>query len=480
MPALVAAGNPPGIEIPAGTSLKLATPAKAPGVESPTALAFDANGRILITESHRVGHGVEDDRKHLDWYLDDLAARTTADRLALYAKWKERIPPAHLTEKSEYVRRMADANGDGVFEKSEVVADGFNAPLDGTAGGIFEYQGGIYLACIPKLWLLSRADGEAVKDQRKALLEGFGVRVSLPGHGLRGLALGPDGRIYGTIGDCGLNVTTKEGKTFAYPNQGCAFRIEADGSGFEVFHTGLRAPGGIVFDAFGNPFTVEAGSGMGDAPRLIYLVEGGDSGWQMEHQALRDFYRPIGLTDVPPNPWMDEHMWELRHELQPAFLVPPIANLTATPVGLAIHPGTGFLEAEAGRLLICEQAGDAAHSGIGSVAIKPNGAGMQVADSRPLLRGLAATAAQYSWDGRLFITADGGNPLVALTAATTIWNASEGVDAAKLIRDGFAQRDSADLAKLLRHPDARIRLRAQIALTRLPDALEKFSARCPC
>ena len=116
VPALVAAGNPPGIEIPAGTSLKLATPAKAPGVESPTALAFDANGRILITESHRVGHGVEDDRKHLDWYLDDLAARTTADRLALYAKWKERIPPAHLTEKSEYVRRMADANGDGVFE----------------------------------------------------------------------------------------------------------------------------------------------------------------------------------------------------------------------------------------------------------------------------------------------------------------------------------------------------------------------------
>ena len=473
-PALVAAGEPPIIEIPAGTTLKPATAATPPAGVVPTALAFDDEGRIFLTESPRPGGGAADDHKHLAWYLDDLAAQKTSDRLAVLEKWKDQIPAAFLTEKSGRVRRLADADGNGVFAESKVFAEDFKEPLDGAPGGVFVYQGNVYLACIPNLWLLRDDNGDGVADERKVLLEGFGVRLSPVGHGLRGFTLGPDGRLYGTLGDRGLNVTTKDGKTYPFPNQGCAFRIEVDGSGFEVFHTGLRDPRGIAFDALGNAFTVEAASGLGDAARIIYLAEGGDSGWRMEHQTLHDFHQQIGLPDVPPNPWIDEHLWEPHHDLQPAFVLPPAAQLAANPADLTIHPGTGFLEAETGRLLICEQGDDAAHSGIGSYQMKPDGAGMQLGDSRPLLRGLAATAAQYSWDGRLFLTAEGGQPLYSLDAGTHTWRATEASDAAKLIREGFAQRDSADLAALLRHPDARVRLRAQLALTRKPDALLRF------
>ncbi|KAB2641830.1 MAG: hypothetical protein DVB26_04395 [Verrucomicrobia bacterium] len=470
--ALVTATGFPGITIPTATTLKLAAPSTPPGGMAPTALAFDEQGRVYLTECSSSGGAAVHGHQPPAWYLDDLAVQTPADRLALVEKWRDRMPQTDPAGKSGRVRRLTDVDGDGLFEKSTILAEGFKPPL----GGLFANQGGIYLAAIPKLWLLPNANGDAVADPRQPLLDGFGLRLSPAGHDLHGFTLGPDGRLYGTMGDRGLSVTTKDGKTAAYPNQGCAFRLEIDGSGFEVFHTGLRDPKGIAFDALGNAFTVEGASGLGEAARLIYLVEGGDSGWRMEYQTLHDFHQQIGLAEVPPTPWSDGHMGELQHELQPAYILPPAAQLTGQPLGLTIHPGTGLLEGEAGRLLICEQAADTAHSGIGSYQIEPAGAGMQLSNSRPLLRGLAATAAQYSWDGRLCFTATGKRPLYALDAGSHTWHAAEAATASKLSRNGFDQRESAELAQLLRHPDARIRLHAQIALTRLPDALSCFVA----
>ena len=473
---LIPAKGQPASRIPAGTTLTPASAAAAPSGLVPTALAFDDEGRIFLVESPRPGGGLTADPKALAWYVDDLAAHTVADRLAVFEKWKERIPQAYLTAPPGRVRRLADKDGSGVFDQAAVFAEGFNEPLDGALGGVLVYQGGVYLAGIPKLWLLQDVNGDGVADHRKALADGLGVHISPAGHDLRGLTLGPDGRLYGTLGDRGLNVTTKDGKTFQYPNQGCAFRIEADGTGFEVFYTGLRDPRGIAFDALGNAFTAEPASGLGDAARLIYLAEGGDAGWHMELQTLHDFHQQIGLPAAPPNPWTDEHRWELQHELQPAFVLPPIAHLSSDPGGLTIHPGTGFREQEAGRLLICEQAADAAQCGISSYDLKSTGAGMQLGDARPLLRGIAATAVQYSWDGRLFLTAAGDQPLYSLDAGPATWRAAEAADTAKLIHEGFAQRESAELAGLLRHPDARIRLRAQLALTRKADALQRLVA----
>ncbi len=465
-----------GFEIPAGTTLKLVAAAKPQQVASPTALAFDEEGRLFITESPRPAPDAKAERQPLAWYLDDLASNKTADRLALYEKWKGRIPPAYLPEKSGRVRRLADGDGDGVFEESKVFAAGFNGPLDGAATGVLVLPGAVYLACLPKLWLLGDGAGNGVADARKVLQDGLGVRISPRGHDLGGLTLGPDGRLYGVIGDCGLNLATKDGKTYQYPGEGGAFRIEVDGSGFEVFHRGLRNPKGIAFDALGNAFTVDGNSGHGDASRLIYLVEGGDSGWQMEHQTMLDSYRQIGLAERPPSRWLDEHLWELSHEHRPAYCLPPVAHLTSNPAGLTVHPGTGFLEAEAGRFLICDQGRDAAHSGILSFAMTPDGAGMKLSDSRQLLKGMSATAVQYAWDGKLFVSDGPNNRIYSLTAGDQLWRPAETAETVQLIREGFDSRESAELAKRLKHPDSRVRLRAQIALTRRPDAIARFAA----
>lgn len=479
---LVEAEGLAGVTIPQGSKLTVAA-GREQEVISPTALAFDEKGDLFISETHRFRFGVEDNRDNLYWYFDDLAAQTVEDRRALHEKWKDKVSIERLTEKSEVIRRLAAPDANGFFQESTVFADGFNDVLDGTGAGVFVYEGTLYFASIPKLWMLRDTTGDGKADLREVVEGGFGVRISLSGHDLNGFALGPDGRVYGTIGDRGFSLTTKEGKEYHYPNEGAAFRFEPDGTGFEVFHTGLRNPKEIAFDAWGNAFSVDNDSDQGDAARIVYLVEGGDSGWQMEHQAMHTFHRQIGLEERPPSRWMDEKMWEPENAAQPAFILPPAAALTSGPSGLTVHPGTGFLESEDGRFLICDYRGGAANSGIWSFAMEHQGAGMKMTDSRRFTWGVAATDVEYSWDGRVFITDfisgwkshDDGRVL-ALDAGTDAWRATEAADAAKLIAEGFDQRDSGELATLLKHLDARVRLRAQIALSRKSDALDRFSA----
>lgn len=472
-----------GVNIPVDSKLSVEATHEGHQITSPTALTFDEQGRIYVSETHRFRAGVEDARDHLYWYLEDLAAKKVSDRRALHERWKEKLPLEKMTEKSEVIRRFADTDGDGKIDESKVFADGFNDVLDGTAAGVFFYEGSLYFACIPKIWALRDTDGDGKADERKVVEEGLGVRVSFSGHDLNGFTLGPDGRIYGTIGDRGLSLITKEGVAYDMPNEGAAFRFEPDGTGFEIFHTGLRNPKEIAFDALGNAFSVDNNSDQGDAARVVYLVEGGDSGWQMEHQAMHSFHRQIDLKDHPPSRWMDERMWELENPSQPAYILPPIAHLTSGPSGLAYHPGAGFLEREVGRFLICDYRGGSANSGIWSFEMKPKGAGMEVSDSRQFAWGIAATDVEYSWDGRVFITdfitgwaSHEAGRLLSMDAGEKTWQAREVASTPKIMREGFDKRKSAELANLLKHPDLRVRLRAQVALTRKPDALKRFSA----
>lgn len=470
-----------GANIPIGSTLKIEATYKDQQITSPTALTFDDQGRIYVSETHRFRAGIEDDRDNLYWYLDDLASKKTSDRRALHDKWKDKLPIEKLTEKTEIVRRLADTDGDGKIDESKVFADGFNDVLDGTAAGVFYYEGSLYFACIPKIYQLRDTDGDGKADKRDVVADGFGVRVSLSGHDLNGFTLGPDGRIYGTVGDRGMSLLTKEGKAYDYPNEGAAFRFEPDGTGFELFHTGLRNPKEIAFDALGNAFSVDNNSDQGDAARVVYLVEGGDSGWQMEHQAMHTFHRQIGLKDHPPSRWMDEKMWELENPTQPAYMLPPSAHLTSGPSGLTANPGAGFLQGEAGRFLIADYRGGAANSGIWSFEMKPKGAGMEMTDARQFLWGVAATDVEYSWDGKVYITdfitgwaSHEDGRLLSLDAGKNTWLAAEAASTAKNVKEGFEQRSSAVLANLLKHPDARIRLRAQLALTRKTDGITRF------
>ncbi len=465
-----------------GATFKVTGDHAVTGVFSPTAISFGNDGSLYVAETHRFRFGVEDDRNNLFWYHDDLASQTTADRRAMHEKWKAKKSIEWMTAKSEVIRFLGVDQADGTFKQNKVFAEKFNDVLDGTSGGVLAWDDNIYFACIPKLWMLQDVKNDGTEAQRKVIQDGFGVRVSLSGHDMNGFAIGPDGRVWGTIGDRGFNFTTKEGKKYDSHNRGAVFRFEPDGTNFEVVHFGLRNPKEIAFDEFGNGFSVDNNADMGDAARVVYVVEGADSGWEMEHQAMHTFHREIGLEQRPLSRWMTEKTWELQNPVQPSFIVPPSAYITSGPCGLTYNPGAGFVEAEAQHFHICDYRGSAGASGIWSFKMEPAGAGMKMTESHQLLWGVAATDIEYDWKGRVvvadFITGwdshDAGR--IITLEAQKMMKPEVVSTVADLIKGGFAKLSSTELSKLLSHGDQRIRLRAQIELTRRPDAADRFES----
>ena len=460
--------------IPATTTLEPATLASVQPLQAPTALTIDNDGRILVAENPAAKGSAAAKVTELAWFLDDLAATQPAQRLALLEKWRGQIPAVFLPSVTPQIRRFAAPDAAGVFQQATVIPAGSRSPAGGPGGGLFAHEQAIYLGCPPEIQLL-REPFSSNPAKPASLVTGCGIRLSCSAHGLSGFTLGPDGRLYGTIGDYGLNFTTVTGRNHALPNQGCAFRLELDGSGFEILHSGLRQPCGVAFDAAGNPFTVDAGAGHGDAARIVYLVDGGDSGWRMEYQALLDFHAQLGFTEAPPTAWLDERLWEPSHALQPAYITPPAGLLTTLPSGLISHPGTGFLETEAGRLLVADRTPEAAKSGIWSFAMTPIGAGLKLTDARQLIAGLTVADMEFTWDGKLAIAATDPGRLLTLRTKEQPWRAEAATETAKLVREDLDQRDPTNLLGLLQHPDFRIRLRAQFALSRKPDALDHFA-----
>ncbi|MDB4408878.1 hypothetical protein N9165_02290, partial [Akkermansiaceae bacterium] len=362
----------PGLTIPSGSELKIFSENSTSGLYSPTAISIDEQGRVFAAETHRFRSGVEDNRNHLYWLMDDMSSMTTDDRAEMHKKWShKKISVEDMTKISEKIRVLVDTDGDGVADESKVFADKFNDLLDGTAAGIMAFEGEIYFACIPKIWSLKDEDGDLVADDYKTIQDGMGVRVSFSGHDLNGFALGPDGRLYSTIGDRGFSFDTKEGREYSFPGQGAIFRFDPDGSNFEVIHTGLRNPKEIAFDQYGTAVSVDNNSDQDDRARVVIIMDGADSGWRMGHQVLHSFHRTAGIPERPINRWMQEKMWEPYNDSQPAYQLPPIANLSSGPSGLAYHPGTGYsIECE-NKFLICDYRGGPTPSGIWSFGIKP-------------------------------------------------------------------------------------------------------------
>src|SRR5678815_3529687 len=252
--------------LPAG--LKASLWAAEPMLANPVAIDFDEKGRLFVSETYRYRTSVLDIRDYMGMLELDLASRSIEDRAALHRQVFGAQAKDFAIE-GEVVRLVEDTDHDGVADKSSVYADGFNSELDGIASGVLARHGQVWFTNIPSLWML---EGEPGAVKKTELLRGFGLRFNFTGHDLHGLVMGPDGKLYFSIGDRGMSVRNKEGKLIAYPDEGAVFRSNLDGTELELVHRGLRNPQELVFDEHGNPFTGDNDSDQGDQERLVYLL----------------------------------------------------------------------------------------------------------------------------------------------------------------------------------------------------------------
>ncbi len=471
-------------EIPEGFTARLF--ADESQTQNSSAICFDSKGRLYIAELPRWKQGVEDIRDNQDMLFEDNAIQSSADRLAMYKKHADRRPLSHYNTVDEHIVVVEDTDHDGRADKHWIFADGFKNALDGPGIGLLDLgKGKMLYTNIPHLWLLEDKDGNGKVDQRSSLQDGFGIRMSYSGHDLHGLIRGPDGRVYFSLGDRGYSFTTKEGRTYHEPTLGAVFRCDPDGSNLEEYYRGLRNPQELAFDQFGNLFTCDNNGDQWDKGRLVYILEGGDSGWTAGHQSILNFHRQLklrtqlyphpGHKSIPMTPWLTESLWEPRHEGQPAWILPPIDTISWGPSGFVFnYGGTAFPERYKNHFFVCNFGGSRAD--IETFGVEADGAGFKSTDHHIFMKATGLTDVEFGPDGQMYLSCFNNNGWSKQDVGNVYTLSNDKLLKSKLVSEThklllspFGDRPNSDLDNLLSHPDMRVRQKAQFTLVARAD-----------
>ena len=453
-------------------------------VADPVAIDIDDQGRIYYTRTNRRKQSEFDIRAHPDWEIASLKMQTVEDRRAfLRATLTPQTSDQHewvtdlnhdgvhdwhdLALQKESVYRVEDVSGDGIADRNQLVVHDFNDEVADVAGAVLSDGDDLFVGVSPTLWRTQDKNGDGLADHIQAISEGYGVHIGFGGHGMSGLEMGPDGRIYWGIGDVGFSGQGPDGTEWKYPNRGVLVRSNPDGSDFEVFAMGLRNTHEFTFDEYGNLIGQDNdGDHTGESERLVYLVDGSDTGWRINWQ--------FGKYRDPNNNaykvWMDEKMYVPRWDGQAAYIIPTIANFVNGPTGFIHNPGTALSPAWKNHFFVASFVGNPTRSGIYSFTLKPKGASFELGEHKEILGGILATGIDFGPDGAMYLgdwiegwePANNGRIWKLDAPDGTAWK--ERQQTKTLLAEDFSEHSDDHLGELLWNPDQRVRQKAQFAL----------------
>ena len=459
-------------------------------VKDPIAIAIDARGVMYVTSSPRTGLPL-DIRQHADW-VPEVHTLTTVEEHRAFLKrvmapdrsaqnswlpdlngdgsrdWRD------LAGKQERVYRLQDTANRGRADTSEIVVEGFgnDDPVSEVAGGVMALGPDLIVAAAPDLWRFRDTNGDGRMDVRESMSHGYNIHPAFGGHGMSGITIGPDGRLYWKVGDIGLNVVDKTGTRWAYPNRGSIVRSDLDGSNFEVFASGLRNTHEFAFDEHGNLISVDNdGDHPGETERLVYVTYGSETGWRSTWQ----YGKYTDLANNRYNVWMNEGMYRPRFEGQAAYFTPPISSYPAGPSGFVYHPGVALDDRWKQHFFVTSFTGSPASARLFALKLEPRGAGFAMGSNTEILRGILTPGIKIGPDGALYLSdwITGWDPLdqgriwkldVPAAAASPAR-----VEVRKLFTVDETTQSVGALRGWLAHADMRIRARGQFELVRRKD-----------
>ena len=452
----------------------------------PIALNVDAQGRVYVTATTRGGNSEFDIRGHRDWMTESISFKDVEDRRNFLRRtfaaensakndWFPDLNQDSLHDwrdlaiEKDCVIRIEDKSGDGLADYSQKFIEDFHEEISDVANGVLAHEDDVFVSIAPDVWRLKDTNGDGQADSKESISHGWGVHIGFGGHGMSGLTVGPDGKIWWGIGDIGMNVTDKDGKKWEHPNEGVIVRCNPDGSDFEVFASGVRNTHEFVFDEYGNLITSDNdGDHPGEKERLVYLINGSDSGWRINWQFGK-------YTDPDNNDykvWMDEELFKPRFEEQAAYILPPIMNYHSGPSGMKYNPGTALGEKWKNKFFLVEFNGNPARSGIHAFDLQLKGAGFELKSEEKIMSGVLAVGMDFGPDGALYMNdwIDGWG----VKGHARVWK-MDVPEAQKdprrpmtktLIQADFKQKKENELSELLQYPDMRIRQKAQFELAK--------------
>jgi putative heme-binding domain-containing protein len=219
-PPLIAPTNPrtaeeelKGFHVPSGFVVQLV--AKEPDVKKPINIAFDALGRLWVTDSTE--------------YPFPAMGRKGKDTLKIFE----------------------DFGKDGMARKVTTFADDLNIPI-----GVLPLDRDAIVYSIPNIYRFIVKDG--VVDRREIVLSSYGFRDT---HGMTGeFQLGFDGWVYACHGFSNTSKVKCKGPDTITMTSGNTYRFKPDGSRVEHFTNGQVNPFGLAFDPLGNLYSCDCHS----------------------------------------------------------------------------------------------------------------------------------------------------------------------------------------------------------------------------
>lgn len=218
--------------------------AAAPDIVTPIGAEVDPSGRLYVIESHTL-----------------------------------MTPEDYQGPKHDRIKVFEDADHDGIAEKITIFADRFVSALRLTFGP----DGSLYVGCSKAIWRLEDRNGDGRAETRKRIVT-FETDDPFPWGYLDGMAFSAEGDLYFNSGFAVFSHRTlgSDGSVFSgYGDGGSVLRCRADGSGLELFATGLWASPALGFDPYGRLLMVDNDPVSQGPNRLIHCVEQGDYGFRI-------------------------------------------------------------------------------------------------------------------------------------------------------------------------------------------------------
>lgn len=484
--------DPSQIQVQSQAIEKSVTPQIQPGliltiwgvdslVADPVSIDMDDQGRLYYTRTNRQKNSEFDIRGHQDWEIGSIQLKSIEEKRNFLhtvlapesSKKNEWLPDLNgdgshdwrdMTIQQEHIYRIEDTDGDGRADQSQLVVEDFHDEVTDAAGGILKHGDDLFVGIGPDLWRIQE-NKSGLMESKTSISHGYGIHIGFSGHGMSGIRVGPEGKIYWQIGDIGFSGVGPDGQKWEHPNSGVIVRSNPDGSDFEVFAYGNRNTHEFVFDEYGNLISEDNdGDHPGESERLVYVVNGADIGWRTNWQ--------FGKYRDPDNNtykvWMDEKLYVPRFEGQPAYIIPTIKNFVNGPTGMLYNPGTAWNDQYWNTFFIVEFVGNPTRSGLHAFTLKQKGASFEFGESKMILSGVLATGIDWGPDGAMYVadwiegwgTKDYGR-IWKLDVAEPNPLRSE---TERHIRADFSQYELEQVENLLAHADMRVRQKAQFEL----------------
>jgi len=205
-------------KLPPGFEAQLV--AAEPDIHKPMNIAFDAKGRLWVTDTVEYPYPVTGDKRPRDT-----------------------------------VKVLENFDETGRARKITTYADGLNIPI----GVLPLPQPGVALVyAIPNIFRMADTDGDGKADRREVLMATYGSKDT---HGMtNSFTLGYDGWVYACHGFSNdSHVRAKDGSEVRM-NSGNVYRFRPDGSRVEMFSRGQVNPFGLCFDPLGNLYSADCHS----------------------------------------------------------------------------------------------------------------------------------------------------------------------------------------------------------------------------